>query len=98
MRSRPRTKRIHVGTTVHLLPFYHPIHVAEATAMVDVLSNGRLRLGVGMANFEPEFELYGLNKKTQVSRFEECIDIVLRAWTGEPSSITTASTSRSRAR
>lgn len=78
-----RTERLEVGTTVHLLPFYHPIHVAEATAMIDVLSNGRLRLGVGMANFEPEFELYGLNKKTQVSRFEECIDIVLRAWSGE---------------
>jgi alkanesulfonate monooxygenase SsuD/methylene tetrahydromethanopterin reductase-like flavin-dependent oxidoreductase (luciferase family) len=78
-----RTSRVDVGTTVHLLPFYHPIHVAEATAMVDILSNGRLRLGVGMANFEPEFDLYGLNKKTQVSRFEECIDIVQRAWAGE---------------
>jgi alkanesulfonate monooxygenase SsuD/methylene tetrahydromethanopterin reductase-like flavin-dependent oxidoreductase (luciferase family) len=78
-----RTSRIDVGTTVHLLPFYHPIHVAEATTMVDVISNGRLRLGVGMANFEPEFELYGLDKKTQVSRFEECIDIVQRAWNGE---------------
>jgi alkanesulfonate monooxygenase SsuD/methylene tetrahydromethanopterin reductase-like flavin-dependent oxidoreductase (luciferase family) len=78
-----RTSRIDIGTTVHLLPFYHPIHVAEASTMVDILSNGRLRLGVGMANFEPEFELYGLDKKTQVSRFEECIDIVLRAWKGE---------------
>jgi alkanesulfonate monooxygenase SsuD/methylene tetrahydromethanopterin reductase-like flavin-dependent oxidoreductase (luciferase family) len=78
-----RTKRLEIGTTVHLLPFYHPIHVAEASAMVDVLSNGRLRMGVGMANFEPEFELFGLNKKTQVSRFEECIDLVLRAWSGE---------------
>ncbi len=78
-----RTTRVDIGTTVHLLPFYHPIHVAEATTMVDILSNGRLRLGVGMANFEPEFDLYGLNKKTQVSRFEESIDIVLRAWAGE---------------
>lgn len=78
-----RTHRVDIGTTVHLLPFYHPIHVAEATTMIDILSNGRLRLGVGMANFEPEFDLYGLNKKTQVSRFEECIDIVQRAWAGE---------------
>ena len=30
--------------------------------MVDVISNGRLRLGVGLGNFEPEFELYGLDK------------------------------------
>ncbi len=78
-----RTSRVDIGTTVHLLPLYHPIHVAEASAMVDILSNGRLRLGVGMGNFAPEFELYGLNKKTQVSRFEECIEIVQRAWAGE---------------
>ena len=44
--------------------------------MVDILSNGRLRLGVGMGNYAPEFELFGLEKKTQVSRFEECIDLL----------------------
>ena len=77
------TTTLEVGTTVHLLPFEHPIHVAEHAAMVDVLSEGRLRLGVGMANFPTEFELYGLNPKTQVSRFEEAIDLVQRAWAGE---------------
>ena len=51
--------------------------------MVDVLSNGRLRLGVGMANFPEEFELFGLAHKRQVSRFEEGIEIVQRAWAGE---------------
>ena len=56
---------------------------AEHGAMVDVLSNGRLRLGVGMANFPEEFELFGLAHKRQVSRFEEGIEIVQRAWAGE---------------
>jgi alkanesulfonate monooxygenase SsuD/methylene tetrahydromethanopterin reductase-like flavin-dependent oxidoreductase (luciferase family) len=77
------TERIEVGTTIHLLPFEHPIHVAEHAAMADVIANGRIRIGVGMANFEPEFKLYGLDKKTQVSRFEESIDLVQRAWSGE---------------
>ena len=77
------TERLELGTTVHLLPFEHPIHVAEHGAMVDILSDGRLRLGCGMGNFPEEFELYGLNPKTQVSRFEEAIDIVQRAWAGE---------------
>jgi alkanesulfonate monooxygenase SsuD/methylene tetrahydromethanopterin reductase-like flavin-dependent oxidoreductase (luciferase family) len=77
------TSRVDVGTTVHLLPFEHPIHVAEHAAMVDVLSSGRLKLGVGMANFPAEFELYGLDSKKQVSRFEEAIELVQRAWTGE---------------
>lgn len=77
------TEKIEIGTTVQLLPLDHPIHVAEHGAMVDVLSNGRLRLGVGMANFPQEFELFGLNPKTQKSRFEECLEIVQRAWAGE---------------
>ena len=77
------TERLELGTTVHLLPFEHPIHVAEHGAMVDILSGGRLRLGCGMGNFPEEFELYGLNPKTQVSRFEEAIQIVQRAWAGE---------------
>lgn len=77
------TERVEIGTTIHLLPFEHPIHVAEHAAMVDVLSNGRLRLGCGLGNFPAEFELYGLDPKTQVSRFEEAIDLVQRAWAGE---------------
>jgi alkanesulfonate monooxygenase SsuD/methylene tetrahydromethanopterin reductase-like flavin-dependent oxidoreductase (luciferase family) len=77
------TERVDIGTTVHLLPFEHPIHVAEHAAMLDIISGGRMRLGCGMANFPAEFALYGLNPKTQVSRFEECIDIVQRAWAGE---------------
>jgi alkanesulfonate monooxygenase SsuD/methylene tetrahydromethanopterin reductase-like flavin-dependent oxidoreductase (luciferase family) len=77
------TERIDIGTTVHLLPFEHPIHVAEHAAMVDILSGGRLKLGCGLGNFPSEFALFGLNPKTQVSRFEEAIEIVKRAWAGE---------------
>jgi len=78
-----RTTRVEIGTTIFLLPFYHPVQVAEAAAMVDVISNGRMRLGCGLGNFDPEFALFGLDKGTQVSRFEEAIDIVRRAWAGE---------------
>jgi alkanesulfonate monooxygenase SsuD/methylene tetrahydromethanopterin reductase-like flavin-dependent oxidoreductase (luciferase family) len=77
------TERVEIGTTIHLLPFEHPIHVAEHAAMVDVISGGRLRLGCGLGNFPTEFELYGIDPATQVSRFEECIEVVQRAWAGE---------------
>jgi alkanesulfonate monooxygenase SsuD/methylene tetrahydromethanopterin reductase-like flavin-dependent oxidoreductase (luciferase family) len=77
------TERVDIGTTVHLLPFEHPVHVAEHAAMVDVLSGGRLKLGVGLGNFPTEFALFGLDPKTQVSRFEEAIEIVQRLWAGE---------------
>lgn len=78
-----RTSRIEIGTTVFLLGLRHPIHSAEDAAMVDVISGGRLRLGCGLGNFAPEFELYGWNKREQVSRFEEAIEVLQRAWTGE---------------
>lgn len=78
-----RTTRVDVGTTVFLLPFYNPIQVAEQAAMVDVLSGGRMILGCGIGNFEPEFALYGLEKKGQGRRFEEALDLVQRAWAGE---------------
>ena len=77
------TTTIELCTAVHLLPFEHPIHVAEHSAMVDILSNGRMRLGCGMANFEPEFTLFGLEKRDQVARFEEALHLVRRGWSGE---------------
>jgi alkanesulfonate monooxygenase SsuD/methylene tetrahydromethanopterin reductase-like flavin-dependent oxidoreductase (luciferase family) len=77
------TERIHIGTTIHLLPFYNPIQTAEASAIVDQISGGRLRLGVGLGNFEPEFELMGLEKKDQVGRFTEAIELLREAWTGK---------------
>lgn len=78
------TQRLEIGTTVHLLPFYNPVQTAEAAAVVDCISGGRLRLGVGLANFEPEFELMGLEITDQVSRFNEAIELVKQAWSGEP--------------
>jgi alkanesulfonate monooxygenase SsuD/methylene tetrahydromethanopterin reductase-like flavin-dependent oxidoreductase (luciferase family) len=78
-----RTTTLELGTTVYLLPLRHPVHTAEAGAMLDIVSNGRLRLGCGLGNYAPEYELYGWNKRDQVGRFEEAIDIVRRAWAGE---------------
>lgn len=78
-----RTSRVEVGTTISLLPLYNPVQIAEQAALVDVISNGRMRLGCGLGNFEAEFNLFGLENKHQVSRFEEAIDLVQRAWAGE---------------
>jgi alkanesulfonate monooxygenase SsuD/methylene tetrahydromethanopterin reductase-like flavin-dependent oxidoreductase (luciferase family) len=77
------TERIELGTTVTLLPLEHPIHFAEHAAMTDILAGGRLRIGVGLGNFPQEFGLFGIDAKTQLSRFEEAIEIVQRAWAGE---------------
>jgi alkanesulfonate monooxygenase SsuD/methylene tetrahydromethanopterin reductase-like flavin-dependent oxidoreductase (luciferase family) len=77
------TKRVDLGTTIFLLPFYNPVQVAEHAAMVDVISGGRMILGVGIANFPPEFELFGRDSTKQVQLFEENVELVRRLWTGE---------------
>lgn len=77
------TERVEIGTTIHLLPYEHPVHVAEHAAVTDQLAGGRLRLGVGLGAFPPEFPLFGLDARTQVSRYEEAIELVQRLWAGE---------------
>jgi alkanesulfonate monooxygenase SsuD/methylene tetrahydromethanopterin reductase-like flavin-dependent oxidoreductase (luciferase family) len=78
-----RTKRLTLGTYVLLAPFYHPLRLAEDAAMIDVLSNGRLRLGIGMGYRDEEFDGLQVSKKTRLSRTLETIEILKRAWTGE---------------
>ena len=76
-----KTSRIKVGTTILQLPFHHPLNVAQDAAMLDILSNGRLILGVGPSGVRAEFEAYGLNVKHQSSLIEEGIEVIRRAWT-----------------
>ena len=78
-----RTKRIRLGSAVVVLPFRNPLQVAEDYAMVDVLSGGRLNLGVGSGYLRHEFEGFGVRVEDKRERFDEALDVVLRAWTGE---------------
>lgn len=78
-----RFRRIHVGTAVVCLPLHQPLEVAEQAAMVDVLSGGRLMVGVGSGSSPMEFERLGVPMGERHERFQEGIDILLRAWTGE---------------
>jgi alkanesulfonate monooxygenase SsuD/methylene tetrahydromethanopterin reductase-like flavin-dependent oxidoreductase (luciferase family) len=79
-----RTRRAAIGTYVLLAPFYHPLRLAEDTAFIDVISNGRLRLGIGLGYREEEFGGFQISRKERVGRTLETIEILKRAWTGEP--------------
>ena len=78
-----RTKRVQIGTYVLLFPFYHPLKLAEDIAVVDVISGGRLRIGVGQAYRAEEFAAFGINKNQRLGRTLETVEILKRAWTGE---------------
>lgn len=76
-----RTRRIRLGTGVLLLPFYHPMMVAEEGAMVDMISGGRLILGVGAGYAPEEFAAFGYSLKERGSRMEEGTALLHRLWT-----------------
>jgi alkanesulfonate monooxygenase SsuD/methylene tetrahydromethanopterin reductase-like flavin-dependent oxidoreductase (luciferase family) len=78
-----RTKRVKIGSFVLLAPFYHPLRLAEDTALIDVISKGRLRLGIGVAYRLQEFEVFKIPRKERLGRTLEAVEIMKRAWTGE---------------
>jgi alkanesulfonate monooxygenase SsuD/methylene tetrahydromethanopterin reductase-like flavin-dependent oxidoreductase (luciferase family) len=79
-----RTRRIRLGSGVVVLPFDNPLRTAEDYAMVDVLSHGRLNLGVGSGYLKHEYAGFNVDPEEKRARFDEALEIVLRAWRGEP--------------
>ena len=77
------TKRIRLGTGIVVLPFNHPVRVAEDYAMLDLLSGGRVDLGVGRGYQPTEFQGYGVDQSRSREIFDESIEIIHRAWTEE---------------
>ncbi len=79
-----RTKRIKLGVAVSVLPFHHPLVVAEEYAMLDQLMNGRLALGVGSGYLKHEFDGFYIGPWEKRARFDEALEIMLQAWEGKP--------------
>src|SRR5262250_2617171 len=78
-----RTKRIRLGTAVTLLPLHNPVKMAEDAATLDVLSDGRLEFGVGRGATPIYFAGYNVPQEESRERFEESLEVILRAWTSE---------------
>lgn len=79
-----QTSSIALGTNVLLAPLHHPLAVAEQAALVDVLSRGRLLLGLAIGYRDEEFDAYGVAKAERVPRLVEHVELCRKAWTGEP--------------
>lgn len=74
-----RTKRVRVGTAVLLLPLHNPLRVSEDAATVDLISGGRLDLGVGIGYRQAEFAAFGVEERTRGRQFEEAINVLRQA-------------------
>ncbi|MEI7742341.1 MAG: LLM class flavin-dependent oxidoreductase [Chloroflexota bacterium] len=75
-----RTSRITIGSGLYLLPLYEPLHAAEDAATVDLISGGRLVLGLGLGWRAEEFEALGLATRDRVRRLEAAIEVLRQAW------------------
>ncbi|MBS4214630.1 LLM class flavin-dependent oxidoreductase [Neobacillus rhizophilus] len=76
-----QTKRIKLGSAVARLPLHHPMQLAEEMTLVDVISNGRLYVGVGKGYDKLEFDAYNVDFDERHARFEESLDILKAALT-----------------
>jgi probable F420-dependent oxidoreductase len=76
------TKRVELGTAIYLLPLRHPVATAKAVSTLDIISNGRVVLGVGVGGeFAQEFEAVGVPVKERGRRVDEGMELMRRLWT-----------------
>lgn len=78
-----RTQRVQLGTFVLQPPYYNPMHLAEDVAMIDLMSKGRVVLGIGIGYHPDYFRLFGEPYAQRAGRFEESIEILRLAWSRE---------------
>lgn len=78
-----RTTKIRIGSAILVAPLYHPIRLAEDLAIIDVISQGRVEVGVGLGWSVDEYRCFGVNLAERVSVMREVLDVVRLAWAGE---------------
>ena len=76
-----RTSRIRIGSGIIILPLYDPVHVAEHGAVLDVLSGGRLILGVGQGYRAEEFNGFRVSLSSRARRLREGVEVIRALWT-----------------
>jgi alkanesulfonate monooxygenase SsuD/methylene tetrahydromethanopterin reductase-like flavin-dependent oxidoreductase (luciferase family) len=78
------TSRLDIRLCLVILPLYDPLRIAEDLAVLDLISEGRLRLTVGMGYREEEYLQFRVDMKRRPSLMEEAVETLKLAWTGEP--------------
>ena len=76
-----RTTTLRLGTAVLVLPWHNPVLLAEQAAMLDLMSGGRLDFGIGKGYRHTEFEGFCIPPEQAQARFDEAVEIILKAWT-----------------
>ena len=77
------TTRLRFVCGVYVLPLRDPIEVAKQAATLEILSQGRFVLGVGVGWMKEEFDIYGVDFKSRGRRMDEMIEVLKGLWTGD---------------
>lgn len=81
------TNRIGLGTSVLVLPQHNTLYMAHALASLDVLSGGRLIVGVGSGWSKGEFDALGMSFEDRGARLDEAIDVLRTCWSDDPATV-----------
>lgn len=76
-----RTERVRLGTNIAILPLYHPVRFAEDVAQLDVMSNGRVIVGVAIGYRPEEFGAFQTPLENRGKQFVEMLKLIKRLWT-----------------
>lgn len=78
-----RTERVRIGFNLLLLPLHNAVRMAEDIATLDVLSGGRIDVGLGQGYARHEFEGYGIDRADRLGLFREGLDVLKGLWTND---------------
>jgi probable F420-dependent oxidoreductase len=78
------TRRVALGTSVLDIPFYNPVTLARQLTTLDVLSGGRLRVGIGLGWSKDEYDATGASMKIRGKRADEFVAVLMAIWTTDP--------------
>jgi luciferase family oxidoreductase group 1 len=79
-----RTRTVRLGMGVSLLPLHHPVDLAEQLAVLDVVSEGRLDVGIGRGGTLQDYQTFQSDREDSRWRVEEGIALIQQCWSGQP--------------
>jgi len=78
-----RTSRLKLGSAIALAPLYNPVRFAEDCAVLDIISGGRLEMGLAIGYRQREYGAFGIDFTRRGRIFDEWLQVVTRLWAGE---------------
>ncbi len=79
-----RTRTLRLGMGVSLLPLHHPVDLAEQLAVLDVVSGGRVDVGIGRGGTLQDYETFQSDRQDSRARVEEGVALMRQCWSGRP--------------